>query len=127
VKTLEPIGWRVLVIVLLCGVWLGLCRLAYGAAPEGADPALAPWYRSLRNPTRHFQCCDLSDCRPTDWRWAAGEVQAWVGDQFGMRPGLWVEVPAESIIRQRDNLEGRAVLCWKPSFGVLCFVPGPET
>lgn len=125
-KALEPIGRPLLAIVLLLGFWLAACRVVYGAPPDGADPALAPWYRSLRNPERGFACCDLSDCRPTEWRQTGDTVQAWLGDQFGMRPGRWIDVPAEVIIRRQDNPEGRAVLCWRP-IGVLCFVKGPET
>lgn len=111
---------------LLLGVWAAIVS-ALGAPPEGADPALAPWYRSLRNPERGFGCCDLSDCRPTDWRRAGDGVQAWIGDAFGIQPGRWEDIPPETIIRRTDNPEGRAVLCWKPGPGVLCFVKGPET
>lgn len=42
-----------------------------------------------------------------------------VGDQ-------WLIVPAEKILNRSDNPTGRAVVCWTPASGILCFVHGAE-
>ncbi len=41
---------------------------ANAAPPENADPALAPWFQSLRQPETGMSCCDIADCRPTEYR-----------------------------------------------------------
>jgi hypothetical protein len=36
-------------------------------------------------------------------------------------------VPANNILQRVDNPTGRAVVCWTPSLGIMCFVRASET
>ena len=41
--------------------------------------------------------------------------------------GTWREVPDNAVLERRDNPTGRAVACWTPQAGVMCFVPPPQS
>ena len=41
--------------------------------------------------------------------------------------GKWLAVPPETMVEATDNPTGRAVVCWLPWSGILCFVKGPES
>jgi hypothetical protein len=92
---------------------------ALAAPPDDADPALAPWFNSLRAPWTNALCCSVADCRPTDARIAGDHYEAFVG-------GQWRAVPPDRILQRTDNPTGRAVVCWTPATGIMCFVHGPE-
>jgi hypothetical protein len=86
------------------------------APPPDADPALAPWFRSLHSPSG-TPCCDASDCRRTvaemmPYGWRAKTL-------FG-----WILIPGR-IILHIPNPTGEAILCWTPNRGPICFVPPP--
>ncbi len=98
--------------------WLIAFLLA--APPPDADMSLAPWFQNLRQPQSGASCCSMSDCRPTDWRTVDDHYEARVN-------GAWMSVPPEVVLHQRDNPTGHAVVCYAPSFGIICFVRGPET
>jgi hypothetical protein len=95
-------------------------KVALGAAPDGADPALAPWYQSLRQPGTGVSCCSIADCRTTDYRPRGDGYEA-------MIDGNWVDVPPDKVLQHMPNPTGRAVVCWTPQRGVLCFVCPAET
>lgn len=107
------------------GVVLG-AAYALAAPPPNADPALAPWFRSLRHPVTDASCCDVSDCRPTTSRFT---------EKNGVRilqattpEGEWIDVPEEMIVRPKEpNPTGTDVMCYLPSRGVMCFVFGVQT
>ncbi len=90
------------------------------APPENADPRLAPWFNSLRQPGTGVSCCSISDCRPVDYRVSGAGYEVWI-------EGTWRQVPADKILQGRDNPIGRAVVCWTPALGIMCFVRGTET
>ncbi len=92
-----------------------LAAAALAKPPADADPALAPWFRSLLQPGTEISCCSLSDCRETDYRVKADHYEALVG-------GKWVAVPPDKILQRTDNPTGRAVVCWTPQRGIMCFV-----
>jgi hypothetical protein len=93
---------------------------APAAPPENADPALAPWFQSLRQPETGMSCCDIADCRPTEYRTVGDSYEAWVDNK-------WMAVPARRVLQRADNPVGRAVVCWTPQRGIMCFVRGTET
>ncbi len=93
---------------------------APAAPPENADPALAPWFQSLRQPETGISCCDVADCRPTEYRTVGDAYEVWVDDR-------WMTVPPRRILQRADNPIGRAVVCWTPQRGIMCFVRGTET
>jgi len=67
------------------------------AKPPPSASANSLWFDNLEDPETTLSCCDEADCRP------GGEM-----------------------LRRTDNPTGRAVLCWSPAFGIMCFVPGPR-
>jgi hypothetical protein len=102
---------------------LGLCCLARpapAAPPPDADPALAPWFNSLRQPWTNALCCSIADCRPVDSRLNGEHYEALID-------GQWRAVPDHLILNRSDNPTGRAVVCWTPSVGILCFIRAPES
>lgn len=104
---------------------------AYAAPPEGADPTLGPWYRSLNAPDTGIPCCSTVDCRPTTTRLTTDGYEAWVDERWPNYPadtqGKWIAVPADKMLKQTENPTGRGVLCWNQYLGVLCFVRPAET
>jgi hypothetical protein len=88
--------------------------------PPNPDPALAPWFESLRQPDSGASCCSTSDCRPVDFRTSGDHYEVFLQNR-------WMEVPQHAILHRLDNPTGRAVVCWTPVVGIMCFVPGPQT
>lgn len=97
-----------------------LAASAAAAPPQGADPALAPWFRSLLQPGTGMSCCALADCRPTEYRIRSDHYEAMVG-------GKWVAVPPDKILQRTDNPTGHAIVCWTPQRGIMCFVRATES
>jgi hypothetical protein len=109
-----PRKWAVLAVTLL------LASAAAAQPPPNADPALAPWFRSLLQPGTTISCCSLADCRPTEYRIKADHYEAMVG-------GKWLEVPPDKILQRTDNPTGHAIVCWTPQRGIMCFVRSTES
>lgn len=127
-----------LVIAALLAVTV-VASVAWGAPPENADPTLAPWFNSLKQPGTGIGCCSMADCRPVDTRVGANGYEAFVEavpgdkdaelrtDSTGRTAwGKWVAVPPEKMLAGKENPLGRAVVCYTPALGVLCFVRGTE-
>ena len=97
-----------------------LATASHAAPPPNADPALAPWFQSLQQPGTGVSCCSISDCRPTDFRTSGDQYEALIEEK-------WIRIPPEKILQRSDNPVGRAIVCWTPTRGVMCFVRGTET
>ncbi len=93
---------------------------AFATAPNGADPTLTPWFEGLRQPGTGTSCCSIADCRTTDYRTTDDGYEAFIDDR-------WVVVPPDKILQRVNNPTGRAVVCWTPSRGIMCFVRAAET
>jgi hypothetical protein len=93
---------------------------AHAQPPEGADPNLAPWFGSLRQPGTGTSCCSIADCRATDYRLMSDHYEVLIEDK-------WLAVPPDKILQRVDNPVGRAVVCWTPQLGIMCFVRATET
>ena len=93
--------------------------VAQARPPENADMSLAPWFRSLRQPGTGISCCSIADCRQTDFRIEGNNYQAKVD-------GHWTTVPKDRVLDRADNPTGRAVVCYTPYVGIMCFIKGPE-
>jgi hypothetical protein len=89
--------------------------------PADADPALAPWFEGLRA-GNGSSCCSQADCRAVDYRIVDTHYEALIGRQFEIDPPRWVAVPETRILKPAENPVGRAVACWTPYAGILCFV-----
>jgi hypothetical protein len=105
---------------LAAAAGLMLWTAAHAQPPANADPALAPWFRSLVQPGTSISCCSLTDCRTTESRVSGDHYEALVGDD-------WVAVPPDRILDRTDNPTGRAVVCWTPQRGIMCFVRPTES
>jgi hypothetical protein len=92
----------------------------HAAPPNDADPAMAPWFNSLRQPGSGISCCSIADCRPVDYRTVDNHYEAFI-------EGEWRAVPPDKVLTRADNPTGRAVVCWTKLSGIMCFVRGPET
>ena len=94
---------------------------AAAAPPEDADPKLAPWFESLKQPGSGVSCCSIADCRPAEYRLVANGYEAYLDAK-------WVPVPDNRVLRHQPNPVGRAVVCRSPLSGlILCFVPASDT
>jgi len=93
---------------------------AHAAPPADADPALAPWFNSLRQPWTNALCCSIADCRPVESRLNDGHYEALI-------EGEWRRIPDQLILSRSDNPTGRAIACWTRQVGILCFVRAPES
>jgi hypothetical protein len=113
------------VLRLLTACFVLLVAASFGSAPaappENADPALAPFFQSLKQPGTGASCCSIADCRPVDYRLAIDGYEAKLD-------GDWVHVPDHRILHGQTNPTARAILCRSPVNGsILCFVPASET
>lgn len=107
---------RVLIVAAAFGSLSG-SALAY--PPPNADLRLEPWFQSLRQPGTGMSCCSMADCRPAEFRIQGGHYQALV-------MGKWQDVPPAVVLQRTDNPTGRAIVCFTPYRGIMCFVRGPE-
>ena len=57
---------------------------------------------------------------PTEYRIKADHYEALVG-------GSWLAVPPDKILQRTDNPTGRAIVCWTPQRGIMCFVRATES
>ena len=106
--------------LVLIAVGLLFVAPADAEPPPNADPALAPWFRSLLQPGTSVSCCSISDCRATEYRIEGDHYEALIGEK-------WLVVPADKILQRTDNPTGHAVVCWTPQRGIVCFIRATES
>src|SRR5215212_9154635 len=63
-------------------------RIGEAEPPTNADPALRPWFESLKQPGTGVSCCSISDCRPVQYRLASDGYEALIDSG-------WVRVPED--------------------------------
>ena len=115
-------------IFLRVAAALALSNVPAGALPpDNADPALAPWFKGLIQPGTGAECCSISDCRPVEARQDGDGYEVKIDQQWHLSAIFWLRVPAERILRQHSNPTGKAILCYTPEAGIICFVPPPES
>jgi hypothetical protein len=98
---------------------LACATVAKADPPPNADPALAPWYQGLKQPNTGISCCSIADCRATDYRTDGDHYEVLINDK-------WTIVPKDKVLQHFDNPIGRAVVCWTPALGIMCFVRATE-
>jgi hypothetical protein len=108
--------WRAAV---LAAALLSSAASAFARPPENSDPDLAPWFQGLRSPNG-ASCCSIADCRTTDYRTNANGYEALID-------GQWLVVPPDRVLDHISNPTGRAVVCYAPALGILCFVRPSES
>lgn len=126
-------AWAFVLLFVLFAVAIAPLVHLRAAPPTDGELRHSDWYRSLRipdaegNPTDQ-SCCDLSDCRPVQSRVTREGYEALITpqthSQFGIAEPTWVKVPDAAILRTTRNPDGtgRAVVCWMPVRGVICFI-----
>ena len=97
-----PIRLAILALALISSP-----HLTRAEPPADADPALRPWFESLKRPGSGASCCTIADCRPVSYRLSADGYEALVGS-------IWISVPKDTVLRNQHNPLGRAVLCRSP-------------
>ncbi len=106
---------------------LGLCAPAAAAPPDNPDPRFSPWYKSLRQPGTGAECCGIADCRIVEFRRNGEGYEVFVDERWRLSRPYWARVPPEKILERPDNPTGRAVVCFTPEAGVMCFVLPPQS
>ena len=106
---------------------LALCPVAIAAPPDNRNPALAPWFESLKQPGTGAPCCSIADCRTAEFRRDRDGYEVLIDGRWKMSVPFWLRVPPNRIIDGIDNPTGRGVVCFAPEAGILCFVPPPES
>lgn len=125
-----PREWVQVLLGLVLVVALCLIvSFAFGEPPAGVDlnSPIAKWFQSLTAPDGTL-CCSISDCRPADIRQTEEGYEAFIDKREfpAVLESLWVKIPPEKILQRTENPVGRAVVCYTPALGVLCFVREPE-
>jgi hypothetical protein len=117
----RPARTRPITATFLAGLAaaIGSPICAAAAPPPNADPSLAPWFNSLRQPGSGISCCSVADCRRTEARFKGDQYEAFVD-------GQWRVVPPGAVLDRQDNPTGRAVVCYTPARGIMCFVKAPD-
>jgi hypothetical protein len=108
-------------------VGLALNQAAVAAPPDGPDPALAPWFESLKQPGTGAPCCSISDCRTVEFRQDRDGYEVLIDGRWKMSIPFWLRVPPNRIIDGIDNPTNRGVVCFTPEAGILCFVRPADT
>ena len=108
-------------------VGLALSPVAVAAPLDNADPALAPWFESLQQPGTGAPCCSIADCRTVEFRQDRDGYEVLIDGRWRMSIPFWLRVPANRIIERIDNPTNRAVVCFTPEAGILCFVRPAES
>ena len=123
---------RFLVLFMAAAVLAAV--VVHAAPPTEGELRFSDWYRSLRVPDADGKpteesCCDLSDCRPVERTRVTKEgYEALITPKthglLGITEPTWVKVPNATILQTTRNPDGtgRAVICWMPSRGTICFV-----
>jgi hypothetical protein len=118
--------------VLAAAVPLILGATARAAPPPDADPALAPWFKSLERPWRpgsgaSVRCCDIADCRVTRFRAVGEHYEVLIDQRFpGVAAASWQRVASYAVLLRQENPTGGAVACWHAG-EVVCFVRPEES
>ena len=105
---------------IAAAAFLTLAAHALAAPPENADPSLAPWFQSLKQPGSGVSCCSIADCRQVEYRMSGGHYEALIERD-------WMAVPDDKVLQHQINPTGHGVVCYTPWQGILCFVSAAET
>ncbi|MCP3395392.1 hypothetical protein NLM27_42495 [Bradyrhizobium sp. CCGB12] len=118
---------------------VGLCAVTFfgintAYSHDLMRPELNAWFKSLKNKAGE-PCCDGGDGQHAEAEWDMAKSGYRVLLKHPHRPnepGQWFDVP-NSVVLNRQNLSGRAMVWWWPSYdnGRMtpmwrCFIPGPE-
>ncbi|UGA47247.1 hypothetical protein HU230_0014855 [Bradyrhizobium quebecense] len=106
---------------------LALSQAAVAAPPDSPNATLAPWFESLRQPGTGASCCSIADCGTVEFRQDRDGYEVLIDGRWKMSKPFWLRVPPNRIIDRIDNPTNRAVVCFTPEAGILCFVRPAES
>ena len=106
-------------------VGLALSQAAVAAPPDSPDPALAPWFESLKQPGTGAPCCSIADCRTVEFRQDRDGYEVLIDSRWKMSNPFWLRVPSNRII---DKSTTQRTAAWFASrlrlaFYVSCVRP----
>ena len=106
-------------------VGLALSQAAVAAPPDSPDPALAPWFESLKQPGTGAPCCSIADCRTVEFRQDRDGYEVLIDSRWKMSNPFWMRVPPNRII---DESTTQRTAAWFASrlrlaFYVSCVRP----
>jgi hypothetical protein len=124
-------------IPLACVLMMAAALPGAAAPPPDvvADPAIAAWFKNLKQPGTGLPCCSVADCR------RVANVRHPDGDSYeAFFEGEWHRVPTDAIALNVPNIIGTSVVCYTWDFGystlpgvdpenavdrvkILCFFP----
>jgi hypothetical protein len=124
-------------IKLQLAAWSAIALLVptTGYSHDLVRPELNNWFKSLKNKAG-VRCCDTGDGQnvEAEWDMATGGYRVLLRHPHRpSEPGQWYDVP-HSVVIDRPNLSGVAMVWWWPSFDARdgsmtplwrCFIPGP--
>lgn len=113
--------------MMAIAVGLALSQVAVAAPPEHPNAALVPWFESLKQRDTGASCCSIADCRMVEFRQDRDGYEVLIDGRWKLSAPFWLRVPPNRIIDRSDNPTGRAVVCFTPEAGILCFVRPPES
>ncbi|WP_244485933.1 hypothetical protein [Bradyrhizobium viridifuturi] len=108
-------------------VGVALSQAATAAPPDNPNPALAPWFEGLKQPDTGASCCSIADCRTVEFRQDRDGYEVLIDSRWKLSSPFWLRVPPNRIINRTDNPTNRAVVCFTPEAGILCFVRPAES
>jgi hypothetical protein len=112
---------------IVIAVGLALSQAAVAAPPDSPDPALAPWFESLKQPGTGAPCCSIADCRTVEFRQDRDGYEVLIDGRWKVSIPFWLRVAPNRIIDRIDNPTNRGVVCFTPEAGILCFVRPAES
>jgi hypothetical protein len=111
-------GWKQITLVTAFAVVTTAVQAVDRGQFNDVPDDIRAWFKSVISPNG-VPCCDISDGHRTEYEIRKGVY--WVPIE-----GLWLEVPARAIIRDRGNPVGEAVVWYVHHRGeiiISCFVP----
>jgi hypothetical protein len=119
-------------LALVCSAAFARWRPEYAAV----DPIDREWFGSQRNPSTGITCCTEADGTFAEEDIRDGAY--WTRFEYKRRDGVnpeysvlseWMEVPVETIIKDKPNRHGAPVVWWyylDGNVGIRCYAPGAK-
>ena len=85
---------------------------------------------------RGTSCCSsdgpASDCKAAIIRYDGNRLQAQIDERWrywsaDMPLPIWVDIPDDKVLPMESNPVAGPVVCWLPSMGVICYLPGRDS
>jgi hypothetical protein len=85
--------------------------------PDSPDPALAPWFESLKQPGTGASCCSIADCRTVEFRQDRDGYEVLIDGRWNTLNRRPENVRVDAIIVVRDTEQQVSLHLKNPRFG----------